>query len=230
MKITIAAKLAIAGAIYASGASAGVLGVASATCPGTPISGFGTGAFGGSVWQTCGPVTQSAGQVTIDTTTSANNASLSAVNTFLSPQSVSSQAGITPIEGAALKTTFTSGAGTLSFNYIFVADPSIATFAFLLLDGTQYDLGDNSPLVLSSNTIAITPVQNITIGAGTHNIAFGLMNGNTVLADPTLTISNLNAPLAGVPEPATFVLLAAALGLAFIWRCVVLWRRRGVVL
>jgi hypothetical protein len=222
VKISIAVKLAIASAICAISASASPIGVASATCPGTPISGFGNGAFSSNVWQTCGPVMQTGGQVTIDTTVAANNASLSAVNTFLSPQSVSSQAGITPVAGAALKTTFTSGAGTLSFNYIFASDPSIASFAFLLLDGTQYDLGHNSPMVfLAVNTIATTPMQNIAIGAGTHNIAFGLMNGNTVLADPTLTISNLSAPASTVPEPATFGLLAVALGL--------LWRRRRVI-
>ncbi len=219
MKLTIAVQLAMAGIIFVSAASASGFGVASATCPGTPITGFGTGAFSGSTWQTCGTVTQSGSQAIVNTTVSANNASLATVNGFLSPQSVSSQAGITPVEGAALKTTFISGAGTLSFNYSFASDPSVASFAFLLLDGMQYDLGDNVPLitVFSANFAAI-PSQSISIGAGTHNIAFGLMNGNTVLADPTLTISNLTAPGSTVPEPATFAMLAAALGLLILAR------------
>ncbi len=217
--MTLVARLAIAVAICASGASAGMIGIASASCSGTPISSFGTGAFAGSVWQTCGAVTQAGSQVTVDTTIPANDASLSTLNAFLSPQSVSSQAGITPVDGGALTTTFISGAGTLSFNYSFVADPAKASFAFMLLDGTQYDLGDNSPLVMIFSTSVISvPAQNIAITAGTHRIAFGLMNGNTVLADPTLTISNLTAPASTVPEPSTFAMLAAAMGVVILAR------------
>ena len=104
MKTNIAVKIAIAGALCASSCFASSFGIAAATCPGTPITGFGNGTFG--TWQTCGTVTQAGSSVTVDSTNSANNASLTTMNAFLSPQAVSTQNGITPTEGSALKTTF----------------------------------------------------------------------------------------------------------------------------
>ena len=218
MKTNITIKIVIAGAMYACSCFASTIGIAAATCPGTPITGFGGGAFATSTWQTCGTVMQAGSNATIDTTTSANNASLATMQAFLSPQMVSSQGGITPVEGGAVKTTFTSGAGNVSFNYNFFSDPSTASYGFMLLDGTQYDLGDNAPVTLIVLT-TIVPSMNVAIGAGSHNIAFGVMNGNTLIAEPNLTITNLTAPgVAGIPEPATFGLVAGAFALAFMWR------------
>lgn len=213
MQTNITLKIVVAGVLFTCSCFASAIPI---TCPGTPITGFGTGAFAMSTWQTCGTVTQLGSSAKIDTTTtmtSDNNAPTTALNAFLSPQAVSSQDGITPTEGSALKTTFTSGAGPLSFSYSFVSEPTIASYGFMLLDGTQYDLGHNS-------LVTTTPLMslNVAIGAGSHNIAFGVMNKSTLFLDPNLTITNLNAPAAGIPEPATFGLAAGAFALAFMLR------------
>jgi len=215
LKTSITIKLVIAGALYACSCFASTIGMASNSCNSTTISGLGDSTFAGSVWQTCGTVMQLGSSFSIDTTNSPNNATLAAVNAFLSPQAVSSQDGITPVEGSALNTKFTSGNGTLSFTYNFAVDMTKASYGFMLLDGTQYDLGHNGPAVART----AFPSLMVPIGAGPHNIAFGVMNGNTLLLDPNITISNLSAPgAAGIPEPSTFGLAAGVFALGFMLR------------
>ena len=119
--------------------------------------------------------------------------------------------GVDALEGSALSQSFNFAASTsLSFNWTLgtdVFDAGFADLAFVLVDGTLL-------LPLANVTAAeLSGAFSYTFGAGTHTLAFGVVDVNDVLGVSTLAVSDVNLATGAVPEPASLALMLAGLGL-----------------
>lgn len=121
--------------------------------------------------------------------------------------------GLNAYEGSALSQSFSFAASTrLSFNWTLatdVFDAGFADLAFVLVDGSLL-------LPLANVTAAaLSGAFNYTFGAGSHSLAFGVVDVNDVTGVSTLNVSNLNLAAVGnaVPEPGSLALMLAGLGL-----------------
>ena len=117
--------------------------------------------------------------------------------------------GIDALEGSALSQSFNFAASTsLSFNWTLgtdIFDAGFADLAFVLVDGTLL-------LPLANVTAAEqSGVFNYTFSAGSHSLAFGVVDVNDVLGVSTLTVSDLNLAAGAVPEPGSLALMLAGL-------------------
>lgn len=124
-------------------------------------------------------------------------------------------------EGSALQQTFTaSGDTNISFNWTLSTnnfDPNFADFAFALIDNRLV-----VPLAYAAST-EVAGLFNHLYGAGTHTLAFGVVDIGDYVGVSTLTVSELNFTSNAVPEPGTWTLVLAGLGIS----CVLARRRRG---
>ena len=117
--------------------------------------------------------------------------------------------GVDALEGSALSQSFNFAASTsLSFNWTLgtdIFDAGFADLAFVLVDGTLL-------LPLANVTAAEqSGVFNYTFSAGSHSLAFGVVDVNDVLGVSTLTVSDLNLAAGAVPEPGSLALMLAGL-------------------
>ena len=117
--------------------------------------------------------------------------------------------GADAYEGSAFSKSFTSGAGsTFSFNWTLSTDAFDAGFAdraFAVINGTVVTLGSVAPGVVSglfSHTFAT---------GGPRTISFGVVDVNDVAGNSRLSVSHMS--VTAVPEPETYALLLAGLGL-----------------
>ena len=117
--------------------------------------------------------------------------------------------GVDALEGSALSQIFNFAASTsLSFNWTLgtdIFDAGFADLAFVLVDGTLL-------LPLANVTAAEqSGAFNYTFSAGSHSLAFGVVDVNDVLGVSTLTVSDLNLAAGAVPEPGSLALMLAGL-------------------
>lgn len=129
------------------------------------------------------------------------------------------------VYGSAITQTFDVNAGDkVTFQWNFLSDeqsnPMGNDLAFVLIDDTPQLLGNSftpsgpttSPFLME------TGFQSETFSfptAGTHRIAFGVMDVNDALGASGLLIDNVQ--VVPVPEAHTWVLMAAGLGAMSIW-------------
>lgn len=164
----------------------------------------------------------SAGDVLIDSPTSARltTAALGSAETTLSAQSALIYFDLEPalslpvgtlaadtFEGSGLQVLFTAAAGTtVSFSWqlhTVAYDAGFADRAFAVIDGSMLDFATVA-------AAATTGTFSHTFGAaGSHAMAFGVLDVNDVTGVSTLSISNFS--IAAVPEPTSAVLLMVGL-------------------
>ena len=124
-------------------------------------------------------------------------------------------------EGSALQQTFTASENTnVSFNWTLSTnnfDANFVDFAFALIDNRLV-----VPLAYAAST-EVAGLFNYLYGAGTHTLAFGVVDIGDYVGVSTLTVSELNFTSNAVAEPGTWTLLLAGLGIS----CVFARRRRG---
>lgn len=135
--------------------------------------------------------------------------------------------------GSAISQTFdvANPGDKVMFYWNFMSDeqsnPMGNDFAFVLIDGTPHLLGNS----FSPSGPTVTPFimetgfQAETFSfatAGTHSIAFGVVDVNDALGASGLLIDNVQ--VVPVPEAHTWVMMAAGLGVMSVWM-----RRRAAV-
>ena len=111
-------------------------------------------------------------------------------------------------DGSALQHRFTAVANTtVSFSWSLNTvgfDPSFADRAFVVVDSTVLTLGTVAPSTVTGN------FSHTFANAGSHTLAFGVVDVGDVVGVSTLTVSSL--AVSAVPEPISVVLLLAGLG------------------
>ena len=120
--------------------------------------------------------------------------------------------GLNAYEGSALSQSFNLGSSaTLSFNWTLgtvIFDAGFADLAFVLVDG-------NLLLPLANVTAAeLVGAFSYAFSAGSHTLAFGVVDINDATGVSSLTVSNVNLATGNgtVPEPGSLALMLAALG------------------
>jgi PEP-CTERM motif len=120
--------------------------------------------------------------------------------------------GLTAYEGSALMQSFVfTGSSTVRFNWTLGTenfDPAFADLAFALIDGSLL-----VPLANVSST-ELTGLFSYTFGAGSHTLAFGVVDIGDYTGRSAFTVSGVDVTSAGaaVPEPGTAALLLLGLG------------------
>lgn len=118
--------------------------------------------------------------------------------------------GADAYEGSALRRSFTVFEDTrISFNWTLSTDNfdrNFADLAFALIDNRFV-----VPLAYAAST-EVAGRFNYLYGAGTHTFGFGVVDIGDVVGVSALSVSALNFSPNAVPEPATWTLLMAGLG------------------
>ena len=122
-------------------------------------------------------------------------------------------------EGSAAMQTFTAAAGgSLSFRWNFgttETDPSLADFAFVVIDGQVMTLADAIPTATGTDFPTETGWQSFStaLGAGSHTIAFGVVDIGSTADSSALAIGDVAFGASAVPESSTMAMFGAGLGL-----------------
>jgi hypothetical protein len=131
---------------------------------------------------------------------------------------------IAAYEGSAVVQTFSTAAGSrLTFHWNLSTletsrDPSVADYAFMVVDGQLIALGDilgaTQPVVDGDYT-SQTGWQSgsVTFAAGSHTVAFGVVDVGQYVDTSELAVSDVALGVSAVPETSTLALMAAGLGL-----------------
>lgn len=118
--------------------------------------------------------------------------------------------GFDAYEGSALMQSFTFlGSTNLSFNWILGTenfDPNYSDLAFVLVNGTLVSLANAASTELSG-------LFSYTFGAGSHTLAFGVVDIGDYIGLSTLTVSGVDVSALAIPEPGSLGLLLAGLGI-----------------
>jgi hypothetical protein len=131
-------------------------------------------------------------------------------------------------EGSVAAQTFTAAAnGSVSFQWNFgttETDPSLADHAFVVIDGNVITLTDALPTTAGTDFGLETgwATWSEALGAGTHTIAFGVVDVGSSGDSSALSIGDVTLSVSSVPESPTLVMFGAGLGLLALAR-----RRRG---
>lgn len=130
----------------------------------------------------------------------------------LEPQllATSGTLGANAYEGSALTQNFVFTGGTrVSFNWTLGTENFNANFAdlaFALVDGTLL-----LPLANATDT-ELTGLFSYTFGAGSHTLAFGVVDIGDYTGVSTLGVSGLDVSPTAIPEPGALSLLLLGLG------------------
>ena len=120
-------------------------------------------------------------------------------------------------EGSLIGQSFAVAAGqSLSFEWSFATlDRGFLDRAFVVLDGTLVTLATSAAPGAATQTFSHTFA-----GAGTATLAIGVIDTGDFTGVSSLTLRNLAlaGSIAAVPEPSTWALFAAGLGMAGWWR------------
>jgi hypothetical protein len=123
------------------------------------------------------------------------------------------------VEGSAAQQTFSVAAGgSLSFQWSFgttETDPAQADYAFVVIDGTVHGLTDTLPTSAGTDYALQTGWTTFTqaLGAGTHTIAFGVVDVDSFNDSSALSVSDVALGVSAVPESSTLAMFGAGLGL-----------------
>lgn len=126
--------------------------------------------------------------------------------------------GLAAYEGSAARQTFSAGAGdTLSFSWNFGTSDGFEDYAFVVIDGQYSRLAGPVDAILPGTfgNALQTGTQNFSIGlngAGTHTLAFGVVDVGDYSLTSTLAIGNVQ--VTPVPEAPALALMLAGLGIA----------------
>jgi hypothetical protein len=132
-------------------------------------------------------------------------------------------------EGSAALQTFAAAAGSsLSFQWNFgttETDPALADLAFVVIDGRVITLADTIPTTAGSDFATETGWQSFseTLGAGSHTIAFGVVDIGSTADSSALSVSDVALNVSSVPESPALSMFGAGLVLLALAR-----RRRSV--
>lgn len=124
--------------------------------------------------------------------------------------------GIAAFEGSAIKQSFAVQAGDkLSFDWMYATvDPLLGDYAFVSINNTVFRLGDKSNLTSVDDGIGFSTPDTFTYTfgqAGQVVLALGVVDVGDYNGTSALLVDNVQ--LAPVPEPESYALLLAGLGL-----------------
>lgn len=134
-----------------------------------------------------------------------------------------SSSGLQAYEGSAVRQAFAAAAGqTLSFRFDFLSnDPQAGDFAFVVIDGLQFRLGDLSGAGASAGAWSwqsgYASFSHRFASDGMHLLAFGVVDVGDFAASSALLIDLVQ--ISAVPEADAAMLLGTGLGL-------IAWQRR----
>ncbi len=119
-------------------------------------------------------------------------------------------------EGSALKQTFAVNAGdTLSFDWMFATiDQLYGDYAFVAINGNVTRLGDLASITSSNGGIFVSTPATFSLTfaqSGSVSFALGVVDVGDTAGTSALLVDNVR--IAPVPEPETYAMMLAGLGL-----------------
>lgn len=164
-----------------------------------------------SGWATLGHASQQAGVLLLDNADTVADASALAWAAGLADVAVLDLNGSAAYEGSLASQTFNAVAGQqLSFSWQFASDetdpsPQFQDYAFLVLDGVFTRLGGVGDAPAAAQTFSLQG-----LAAGSHQLAFGVVDLGDYTVDSRLLVDNVQLSTA-VPEPGSMALMLAGL-------------------